>query len=169
MSALGATCWSPFRSLASRTSFFNCPFSRGPSWTTFPVIPLTIELLFYISNCRHFSGTGQLKRAFNERNREPAAMVPSTYCRRNNAIPLETKLKAALEVNVALRVEAEWLIAAYVALETGKAAIINELIMLFDGPQQRETNRWRMRPWPRIKELLHRDLAEGDSLRAIAV
>jgi hypothetical protein len=51
------------------------------------------------------------------------------------------KLKAALEANVALRVEAERLIAAYVAPESGRAAIINELIMLFDGPQQREAER----------------------------
>ena len=29
MSAWGATFWSPFRSLASRISFCNCPFSRG--------------------------------------------------------------------------------------------------------------------------------------------
>jgi hypothetical protein len=34
--------------------------------------------------------------------------------------------------------EAERLIAAYVAPESKRAAIINELIALFDGPQQRE-------------------------------
>ena len=51
------------------------------------------------------------------------------------------KLKAALEANVALRVEAERLIAAYIAPESGRAAIINELITLFDGPQQREAER----------------------------
>jgi hypothetical protein len=55
--------------------------------------------------------------------------------------PCEPKLKAALEANVALRVEAERLIAAYIAPESGRAAIINELIMLFDGPQQREAER----------------------------
>jgi hypothetical protein len=53
----------------------------------------------------------------------------------------DPKLKAALEANAALRVEAERLIAAYVAPESGRAAIINELIMLFDGPQQREAER----------------------------
>jgi hypothetical protein len=51
------------------------------------------------------------------------------------------KLKAALDANVALRIEAERLIAAYVAPESGRAAIINELITLFDGPQQREAER----------------------------
>jgi hypothetical protein len=39
---------------------------------------------------------------------------------------------------VALRVQAERLIAAYVAPESERAAIINELITLFDGPAQRE-------------------------------
>jgi hypothetical protein len=53
----------------------------------------------------------------------------------------ETKLTAALEANVALRVEAERLIAAYVAPESDRPAIINELIMLFDGPWQREAQR----------------------------
>jgi hypothetical protein len=55
--------------------------------------------------------------------------------------PRETKLAAALDANVALRVQAERLIAAYVAPESGRAAIINELIALFDGPQQREAQR----------------------------
>jgi hypothetical protein len=47
--------------------------------------------------------------------------------------PRETKLAAALDANVALRVQAERLIAAYVAPESDRAAIINELIALFDG------------------------------------
>jgi hypothetical protein len=50
----------------------------------------------------------------------------------------ETRLEAALVANAALRVQAERLIAAYVAPESNRAAIINELIMLFDGQQQRE-------------------------------
>ena len=49
--------------------------------------------------------------------------------------------KAALRANAALRVQAERLIAAYVAPESNRAAIINELIALFDGPQQREAER----------------------------
>jgi hypothetical protein len=53
----------------------------------------------------------------------------------------ETKLTAALEANVALRVEAERLIAAYVAPESDRPAIINELTTLFDGPRQREAQR----------------------------
>jgi hypothetical protein len=53
----------------------------------------------------------------------------------------ETKLTAALKANVALRVEAERLIAAYVAPESDRPTIVNELITLFDGPQQREAER----------------------------
>ena len=37
-----------------------------------------------------------------------------------------------------LHIEAERLIAAYVAPELNRPAIINELITLFDGPAQRE-------------------------------
>jgi hypothetical protein len=51
------------------------------------------------------------------------------------------KLEAALRVNAALRVQAERLIAAYVAPESNRGAIINELIALFDGPAQREADR----------------------------
>jgi hypothetical protein len=50
----------------------------------------------------------------------------------------ETELEAALRANAALRVRAEQLIAAYVAPESDRATIINELIALFDGPAQRE-------------------------------
>jgi hypothetical protein len=53
----------------------------------------------------------------------------------------EIQLEAALRVNVALRVQAERLIAAYVAPESNRPAIINELITLFDGPAQREAHR----------------------------
>lgn len=56
-------------------------------------------------------------------------------------IPRETKLKAALDAHVALRIEAERLIAAYVAPESNRPAIINELITLFDSPAQREAKR----------------------------
>jgi hypothetical protein len=52
-----------------------------------------------------------------------------------------TKLETALRVNAALRVQAERLIAAYVAPESDRAAIINTLIVLFDGPAQREADR----------------------------
>jgi len=48
------------------------------------------------------------------------------------------KLEAALRVNAELRVQAERMIAAYVAPESDKGTIINELIALFDGPAQRE-------------------------------
>jgi hypothetical protein len=53
----------------------------------------------------------------------------------------ETQLEAALRANAAIRVQAERLIAAYVAPESDRAAIINELIALFDGPAQREAER----------------------------
>jgi hypothetical protein len=43
--------------------------------------------------------------------------------------------------NVALRIQAERLIAANIAPESDRAAIINELIILFDGPQQREAQK----------------------------
>ena len=45
----------------------------------------------------------------------------------------ETKLAAALDAHVSLRVPAERLIAAYVAPESDRRAIINDLITLFDG------------------------------------
>jgi hypothetical protein len=50
----------------------------------------------------------------------------------------ETQVEAALRVNAALCVQAERLIAAYVAPESDRGAIINELVRLFDGPAQRE-------------------------------
>jgi hypothetical protein len=52
--------------------------------------------------------------------------------------PRETQLRTALAANVALRVQAERLIAAYIQPSSDRPAIINELIALFDGPQQRE-------------------------------
>jgi hypothetical protein len=51
------------------------------------------------------------------------------------------KLEAALRVNVALLFHAQLLIAAYIATESDRAAIISELIRLFDGPAQREAKR----------------------------
>jgi hypothetical protein len=53
----------------------------------------------------------------------------------------ESQLEAALRASAALRVQAERLIAAYVAPESDRPAIINELIALFDGPEQREAER----------------------------
>jgi hypothetical protein len=50
----------------------------------------------------------------------------------------ENQLEEALRANAALRVQAEQLIAAYVAPESDRAAIISELLALFDGPSQRE-------------------------------
>jgi hypothetical protein len=49
----------------------------------------------------------------------------------------ETKLTAALAANVALRVQAERLIAAYIEPSSDRPTIINELITLFDGPAER--------------------------------
>jgi hypothetical protein len=43
--------------------------------------------------------------------------------------------------NAALRIQAERLIAAYVAPESDRPAIMNELIALLDGPAQREAER----------------------------
>jgi hypothetical protein len=51
------------------------------------------------------------------------------------------KLEAALHVNAALCVQAERLIAAYVAPKSKRRTIINELIRLFDGPAPREAQR----------------------------
>jgi hypothetical protein len=51
------------------------------------------------------------------------------------------KLEAALRVNAALRVQAERLIAAHIAPESDRVAIIAELIRLFDGPAQRDAQR----------------------------
>ena len=55
--------------------------------------------------------------------------------------PLEIKLAAALRANAGLREEGEWLVAAYVAPESDRPAIIDELIRLFDDPAQREAER----------------------------
>jgi hypothetical protein len=66
--------------------------------------------------------------------------VPLTETPSSNASP-EAKLIAALEAHMALRVQAEELIAAYVAPESDRATLINALITLFDGPQQREAQR----------------------------
>jgi hypothetical protein len=65
---------------------------------------------------------------------------PLTETPSSNASP-EAKLIAALEAHMALRVQAEELIAAYVAPESDRATLINALITLFDGPQQREAQR----------------------------
>jgi hypothetical protein len=46
-----------------------------------------------------------------------------------------------IQLEAALRVRAERLIAAYVSPESDRAAIINELITLFEGPAQREAQR----------------------------
>jgi hypothetical protein len=56
-------------------------------------------------------------------------------------ITRESHLESALRVNVALRVQAERLLAAYVAPESDRVAIINEFIALFDGPAQREAQK----------------------------
>jgi hypothetical protein len=51
---------------------------------------------------------------------------------------LETKLQVALLANVSIREEAERLIEAYLTPDAERAAVIDELIRLFDGPKQRE-------------------------------
>jgi hypothetical protein len=55
--------------------------------------------------------------------------------------PRETQLRTALAANVALRVQAERLIAAYIEPNSVRPAVINELITLLDGPQQREAQK----------------------------
>jgi len=52
--------------------------------------------------------------------------------------PLEAKLVDALLANVKLRHEGERLIAAYIAPESDRLTILDDLIRLFDGPVQRE-------------------------------
>ena len=74
--------------------------------------------------------------------------------------PRETQLSAALTANVALRVQAERLIAAYIEPNSDRPAVINELITLFDGPQQREAERLALEA---LAEDQGSGLAEGDS------
>jgi hypothetical protein len=79
---------------------------------------------------------------------------------------------------VALRVQAERLIAAYVAPGSNRNAIINELIALFDGPGQREAQMLEAqgegkykgrKPTARAKTAdIHRLSAEGRTRDAIA-
>jgi hypothetical protein len=66
-------------------------------------------------------------------------LIPAKAFREINT--RETQLEAALRANAALRVQAQRLIAAYVAPESDRHAIINELITLFDGPARREAER----------------------------
>lgn len=69
------------------------------------------------------------------------APTGSAFSKPNAMVDRTAKLEAALRVNAVLRVQAERLIAAYVAPESDRGAIINELIALFDGPAQREADR----------------------------
>jgi hypothetical protein len=62
----------------------------------------------------------------------------------------ETLLETALRANAGLRVQAERLIAAYVAPESDRGSIINELITLFDGPAQRRHRCSRRKRWVRL-------------------
>ena len=55
--------------------------------------------------------------------------------------PLEIKLTDALRANAKLREQAEELIAAYIEPASDQSAVINQLIRLFDGPEQREAQR----------------------------
>ena len=55
--------------------------------------------------------------------------------------PLEIKLTDALRANAKLREQAEELIAAYIEPASNQSAVINQLIRLFDGPEQREAKR----------------------------
>ena len=50
----------------------------------------------------------------------------------------ETQLDAALRANAELRLRAERLIAAYVTPGSDRPKIMNDLISLFDGPEQRQ-------------------------------
>jgi len=55
--------------------------------------------------------------------------------------PLEIKLTHALRANAKLREQAEELIAAYIEPASDQSAVINQLIRLFDGPEQRDAQR----------------------------
>jgi len=55
--------------------------------------------------------------------------------------PLEIKLTDALRANAKLREQTEELIADYIAPASNQSAVINQLIRLFDGPEQREAQR----------------------------
>jgi hypothetical protein len=69
------------------------------------------------------------------------AIVAQEGPKAESMAPLETKLAAALRANARLREEGKRLVAAYVAPESDRPAIIDELISLFDGPAQREAER----------------------------
>jgi hypothetical protein len=58
--------------------------------------------------------------------------------------PRETQLEAALRAAAALRIQAKRLMAAYVAPESDRTTIINELIAFFDGSQQLATEALNM-------------------------
>jgi hypothetical protein len=66
-------------------------------------------------------------------------LIPANAFREINT--REIQLEAALRANAALRVQAERLIGAYVAPESDRAGLVDELIRLFDGPAQREARR----------------------------
>ena len=53
------------------------------------------------------------------------------------------KVVAALRANAELRVEAQGLITAYIEPHSNQAAIMKELIRLFDGPEQREAQKMK--------------------------
>jgi hypothetical protein len=58
--------------------------------------------------------------------------------------PLETKLKTALDAHVTIREQAERLIERYISPDADspiRAVVMSELIVLFDGPEQREAQR----------------------------
>jgi hypothetical protein len=87
-----------------------------------------------VTNCKSgreqsSSGRPELKLYFDDLT--PAKVLREITTR-------EGQLEAALRANSALRAQAERLIAAYIAPESDRAAILNELIALFDGPAQRE-------------------------------
>jgi hypothetical protein len=71
-------------------------------------------------------------------DRAPAFRIPNRAGGRERRDRTRKSARSALRSHAALRVQAERLVAAYVAPESNREAIINKLIVRFDGPAQRE-------------------------------
>jgi hypothetical protein len=105
-----------------------------------------------------------------------AAFRPGAWPRDDDPRKPSSKLPSA--ANAELLVQAEMLISAYIAPESDRSAIINERIVLFDHPQQREAptlvaGRWRMREkvWQHTgwRARAGREQREGGFLRPFLV
>ena len=84
--------------------------------------------------------------------------------------PLETKLLAALPAIATLRAEAERLAAANIEPNLDRPAIIDQLIRLFNGPEQRDAKRLseealrESSPWAILRD---EDVTHGRDIRRL--